>query len=194
MGNVYNPDTKHLIDKDIYTFISFSQQSKGTDDSTGYSRSFVQQMNQHDTVIFSRSYIILDSIHAIMKDKNAENAELTAFFRILSMKAGVLDAVMKYKVVNGELQHEDAIIDPLGIKLRFEGVSTDSKAIMVGMYEKKQDYIVIKAEIFPYMNVMWIGAIIMFSGLCYSILRRVRNWQARETTGPDPEKSNTPVT
>jgi len=188
MGNVYNPDTKHFLDKDIYTFISFSQQSSGASDSTGYSRSFVQQMNLHDTVVFSRSFVILDSIHANMKDKNADNAELTAFFRILSMNAGIMEAVIKYKIVDGVLQREDAIIDPLDIKLRFEGVSPDSKDIMVGMYEKQQDYIVIKAMIFPYMNVMWIGSIIMFTGLTYSIMRRTRNRKSKEESAQNPEK------
>ena len=179
MGNVYNPDTKHFLDKDIYTFISFSQESKGPADSTGYSRSFIQQMNLHDTVTFAHSYIILDSIHAAMMDTTAQNAELAAFFRILSMKAGILNATIRYKVVNSELKREDATVDPLEIRLRFEGVSPDTKAIKVGLYEKKQDYIVIKAMIFPFMNVMWIGAIIMFSGLCYSIIRRVRNRQSK---------------
>ncbi|NVO20462.1 MAG: cytochrome c biogenesis protein CcsA [Bacteroidetes bacterium] len=182
MGNVYNPDTKHFLDKDIYTFISFAQQTTGATDSTGYTRSFVQQMNLHDTVIFSHSFVILDSIHANMKDKTADNAEITAFLRILSMNSGLHHAVISYKIINGVLQREDSYISPLEIKLRFEGISPDSKDILVGMYEKKQDFIVIKAMLFPYMNVMWIGAIIMFTGFTYSISRRIRNRKGKVST------------
>jgi cytochrome c-type biogenesis protein CcmF len=188
MGNVYNPDTKHFLDKDIYTYISFTQQAMGKADSTGFTQVSVENMNLHDTLVFSRSFIILDSLEADMKDENAMNATLVAHFRILSMKAGIMESSMKYLIRNGELQREDAFIEPLNVKLRFEGVSPDSRAIMVGVYEKAEDFIVLKAVVFPYMNVLWIGAIIMFSGLCYSIIRRVRYKPAADSQKPETDK------
>jgi cytochrome c-type biogenesis protein CcmF len=173
MGNVYNPDTKHFIDKDIYTFISFTQSIKGPVDSAGYSRSGVEEMHMKDTIIISRSFVILDTIIADMKDEDPNNASLTANFRVLSMNEGSIETSMKYLIVNGELKREDAMLDALNLKLSFEGVSPDSQAIMVGIYEKKEDFIVIKAVIFPYMNVLWFGIILLFSGLSYAIIRRV---------------------
>ena len=64
------------------------------------------------------------------------------------------------------------MIEPLNLKLRFEGVATDSKAIHVGIYERQQDYIVMKAIIFPFIGVLWFGIVVMFSGLTYSLMRR----------------------
>ncbi|MBK7173578.1 MAG: cytochrome c biogenesis protein CcsA [Bacteroidales bacterium] len=182
MGNVYNPDTKHFIDKDIYTFISFTQTINGPVDSAGYSRSGVEEMHMKDTIIISRSYVILDTIIADMKEEDPNNASLTANFRVLSMNAGALETSMKYLIVNGELKREDANIDALNVKLSFEGVSPDSQAIMVGIYEKKEDFIVIKAVIFPYMNVLWFGIILLFSGLSYAIIRRVSTKKEGKTT------------
>jgi len=174
MGNVYNPDTKHFIDKDIYTYISFAQQITGPVDSAGFSLSGVEQMSLNDTIVFAKSYIILDSIGADMKNDDPNNATLTARFRILSMQKGIMEARMQYKIVNGELINEDAFVEQLGLKLRFEGVSPDNHSINVGFYEKKEDFIVIKAVIFPYMNVLWFGIVLMFSGLTYAIIRRVK--------------------
>jgi cytochrome c-type biogenesis protein CcmF len=190
MGNVYNPDTKHFLGKDIYTFISFVQQTAGRADTSGYSQVSVEKMNLHDTIVFSRSFIILDSMQVDMKNEDATNASLTARFRILSMKSGIMEAEMKYLIVNGELIRQDAFIEPLNLKLRFEGVSPDSQAIMVGVYEKQEDFIVLKAVIFPYMNVLWIGAIIMFIGLIYSIIRRLRIKQNNTTEKPINEGSS----
>jgi cytochrome c-type biogenesis protein CcmF len=51
-------------------------------------------------------------------------------------------------------------------------VATDSKAIHVGIYERQQDYIVMKAIIFPFIGVLWFGIVVMFSGLTYSLMRR----------------------
>lgn len=172
MGNVYNPDTKHFIDKDIYTFLSFAQQSTGTADAEGYSKSGEQPMNVKDTVMINRSYVILDDIKTTMVNDDVNNASIVARFKIISMKEGALETEIKYEVVNGELKQTDGMIDPLNLKLRFEGVAVDSKAIQVGIYERQQDYIVMKAIIFPFMAVLWLGIVVMFSGLTYAIMRR----------------------
>jgi cytochrome c biogenesis factor len=36
------------------------------------------------------------------------------------------------------------------------------------------DYIVIKAIMNPYINILWLGAILMVFGLAYSTLKRIR--------------------
>ncbi len=172
MGNVYNPDTKHFIDKDIYTFLSFAQQGVQNADSTGFSKTGEQPMVVKDTLAIGRNLIILDDITTSMKNDDVNNASITAKFKILSMEQGQLDTEIKYEIVNGELKRTDGTLEPLNLKLRFEGVATDSKAIHVGVYERQQDYIVMKAIIFPYIGVLWFGIVVLFSGLTYSIMRR----------------------
>jgi cytochrome c-type biogenesis protein CcmF len=107
-----------------------------------------------------------------MVNDDVNNASIVASFRIISMNAGSLETKLKYEIVNGELKQTDGLIAPLNVKLRFEGVAADSKAIHVGIYEKQQDYIVMKAIIFPFMAVLWFGVVVLFSGLTYSIMRR----------------------
>jgi len=172
MGNVYNPDTKHFLNKDIYTFLSFAQTSNGAADSSGYSKSGEQEMNLKDTMVIARSFVILDRVETKMENDDVNNASITAFFKVFSMKAGEMDAHVKYEIAEGKLKQEDAELGPLDLKLRFEGVSATSKAIRVGVYEKQQDYIVMKAIVFPYIGVLWSGVFIMFSALTYAIKRR----------------------
>jgi cytochrome c-type biogenesis protein CcmF len=172
MGNVYNPDTKHFIDKDIYTFLSFAQQSNGAADAEGFSKSGEHPMNLKDTLVIEKSFLILDDVKTTMENDDVNNASIVAHFKILSMKSGELETEIKYEIVNGELTQTDGIIAPLDLKLRFEGVAADSQAINVGIYEKQQDYIVMKAIIFPYIGVLWFGITLMFSGLTYAIMRR----------------------
>jgi cytochrome c-type biogenesis protein CcmF len=172
MGNVYNPDTKHFIDKDIYTYLSFAQQSGEKPDAEGYSKSGEQPMNLNDTVFINRSFIVLQDIKTTMANDDVNNASIKATFRVISMAGGELNTEIKYEIVNGELKRTDGLIEPLNMKLRFEGLATDSKAIHVGIYERQQDYIVMKAIIFPFMAVLWFGIVVMFSGLTYSIMRR----------------------
>jgi len=172
MGNVYNPDTKHFIDKDIYTYLSYAQQNTGTADPEGYSKSGEQPMNLNDTVVINRSFVVLEDVKTTMENNDVNNASITARFTVTSMSEGVLNTEIKYEVVNGELKRTDGILEPLNLKLRFEGVATDSRAIHIGIYEKQQDYIVMKAIVFPFIGVLWFGIVVMFSGLTYSIMRR----------------------
>jgi len=184
MGNVYNPDTKHFIDKDIYTFLSFAQQSNGVADADGYSKTGEQPMSVNDTILISRSFVILEDIKTSMLNDDVNNASITASFKIISMNYGQLETRIKYEIVNGELKRTDGDIEPLNIRLRFEGVAADSKAIHVGIYEKQQDYIVMKAIIFPYISVLWFGIVLMFSGLTYSIMRRTMRKETDQPAKP----------
>ena len=129
-------------------------------------------MNMKDTVVIGRSFVILDDIITSMQNDDVNNAGITAKFKVFSMQEGELETEIRYEITNGALIRTDATIEPLNFKLRFEGVATDSKAIHVGIYEKKQDYIVMKAIVFPYIAVLWLGIVILFSGLTYSIMRR----------------------
>jgi cytochrome c-type biogenesis protein CcmF len=172
MGNVYNPDTKHFIDKDIYTFLSFAQQSAGNTDAEGYSKSGEKPMNINDTIMIARSFIILEDVKTTMDKNDVNNASITARFKIISMNDGQLETEVKYEIVNGEMTQTDGVVEPMNLKLRFEGVSSDSKAIHIGVYEKQQDYIVMKAIIFPFISVLWLGIVVLFSGLTYAIMRR----------------------
>jgi cytochrome c-type biogenesis protein CcmF len=172
MGNVYNPDTKHFLDKDIYTFLSFAQQNSGEADAEGYSKSGEEPMNLHDTLRAERNFIILEDVKTTMVNEDVNNASIVARLKIMSMSNGSMETEIKYEIVNGELKQTDGILEPMNLKLRFEGIAPDSKAIHVGIYERQQDYIVMKAIVFPFIGVLWLGIVVMFSGLTYSIMRR----------------------
>jgi cytochrome c-type biogenesis protein CcmF len=132
--------------------------------------------------VINRSFLILNDIQTKMLNDDANNASVVAHFDILSMNAGTLNTEIKYEIINGQIKQTDGLVEPMGIKLRFEGVSKNSQAIVVGIYEMQQDYIVMKAIIFPFMAVLWFGIVLMFSGLSYSIIRRtIGRYKEKET-------------
>jgi len=185
MGAVYNPDTKHFIDKDIFTCIVYAEPPENISDSTEYKLQSVEEIKVKDTLVVSGYSIILDSIHVRMKDEDIENIAITAFFRIKGGVHGELPAVTGYNLVSGELLRKDAAIDALGVKLRFEGVSDKPQTISVGIYEKEKDFIVMKAIIYPFMNLLWAGAFIMVAGLVYTVILRMQ----RSARLPQSEKA-----
>lgn len=192
MGNVYNPDTRHYLNKDIYTYLNFAQPPAENPTPDGYAKKREEQMLLKDTVIYNRSFVVLDSIGTIMKGNDVNNASITAYFNIMSMQHGTMQAKATFAVRDGKLEHTDAIVGPMNLKIVFENVSENSKAIKVGFYEKQQDYIVMKAIVFPFISVMWTGIILMFSGLTYAILRRRQKYNQGETTQAQPAEGPNP--
>jgi cytochrome c-type biogenesis protein CcmF len=78
------------------------------------------------------------------------------------------------------------LIDSLGINqiddtvyaqnlfIKFAGVTSDQKKLKIGVKEsdKMIDFVTLKAYIFPYINLVWIGLIVMAIGILMSMIRR----------------------
>ncbi|MOA60870.1 hypothetical protein D3C78_1858750 [compost metagenome] len=50
---------------------------------------------------------------------------------------------------------------------------------------KQKDYIIMKAIVFPYINLLWSGTIIMVIGFAFAIVRRIKELRtsSAEKTG-----------
>ncbi len=169
MGKVNHPDTKHFLTKDIYTYISFSQQAGNE------SLDVVREMNVKDTLAAGDYGLVLDSVQADLKNNDFENVTLTAKFSLLDAGRRIIAQTQaEYRIRDGRIAYVDARLDSLGIELRFAGVSETSAAIRVAVSQKAEEYIVLKTVVFPFINLLWAGAVVMFLGLVYSIYRRSR--------------------
>ncbi|MDX5404383.1 MAG: hypothetical protein LPK28_02660, partial [Bacteroidota bacterium] len=100
--------------------------------------------------------------------------------RILSMDGSQYKAVPILAIHQGQTEHFDATIDELGIKFHFEKVDTESNK-MVMKFSKRDDeppFILVKAIIFPQINILWIGSILMAIGTLIAIIQRIRKQKA----------------
>lgn len=66
-------------------------------------------------------------------------------------------------------------IDELGLRVRFTKIIPDENKFELQIFEKPQqakDWVVFKSIEFPYINLYWIGTIVMVIGFLMSIIRR----------------------
>ena len=77
-----------------------------------------------------------------------------------------------YEVKGGFAENGVVGLEEKGIRLRFDNVSDKPKTIIVGIFEKQPEFIVAKIMFFPWIWIVWAGAVIMFSGVTVSIWRR----------------------
>lgn len=172
MGNVYEPATANHIDKDVYTYISFADLSP-QDQGAGYHPVKESEMTQGDTVRFPGYLVLMDSLKVEQASDDMHQVLIRAYLRAKAEDGQEYAMIPEYRV------HNDLVANPLythpdlPFGLKFERVSDIPGAVFIGFHERQMDFIVIKAIIFPYINILWIGALIMLIGFSIALIRRV---------------------
>ncbi len=175
-GLIANPASRHYLTRDIFTYVtSVIDPAKRTD--TGSYKE--HKVKQGDTVYFDNGYLIFNGFN-----KRVDNARYT----VHATDLGAVSADLKVYDVSGYL-HD---LKPVFI-LRAEGVDVvedtskatglfvqlaniipeeDAAVLLTKQLDPKDDYIVLKAIVFPYINVLWLGIIVMVLGFFISLWNR----------------------
>lgn len=171
-----NPDTKNYWSHDVFTYISYAL-SPDRDKDTGSFK--ISEVAVGDTIFYSKGFMILDDI---VKNPTTNKFNLALKGPSVAAKLTITGKdSMQYKAA------PMILVDSLGISqiddtvyaqnlfLQFAGVTNDQKKLKIGVKEsdKMIDFVTIKAYIFPYINLVWIGLVVMALGLIMSMVRRI---------------------
>ena len=71
------------------------------------------------------------------------------------------------------ITHADDTLYAQNLFMRFIGVN-ENKQLRIGIKESDMpiDYVTVKAYVFPFINLVWLGLVIMAAGLILSMLQR----------------------
>jgi cytochrome c-type biogenesis protein CcmF len=170
-----NPDTKSYLLKDVFTYVSYAVNKEKEEEDTTVFREVTMSIG--DTAFYSNGYFILN---AVEKDKskmktaiNADQIALMADIRITAKDSLHFIAKPIILVDNIGVINVDDTIYPQNLYVRFAGVA-DNQKIKIGIKESDKfiEYITVKAYVFPFINLVWLGLVIMAVGLLLSMLQR----------------------
>ncbi len=186
MGNVAEPATKHFLTKDIYTHITYAEiekpQSRHTEDEheEEYQPAKNQMLAIGDTFITSNSFVILRSLK---KDLDRNDFQLNdsdlivgADLMIQDINKKIYESLPVFVIKNFSIYTKSTSVDELGLKFEFSKIDPATGKIELSVSEKKSnkaDFIVMKAIIFPGINILWIGCLLMIIGSVVAIRKRV---------------------
>lgn len=185
MGLIASPDTKHYLTYDVYTHITSAPDKKEShgemdaeSDEQNYKKPRVVNVSTGDTLHTSSGIITVKSL----------NFKPTA--KSLALSKGDLAVGLPLEIdLNGKIYKTEPIflvkgnntfdfarnIPDLGLRLRFTRILPDQKKVELQVYEKPQqakDWVVFKSIEFPFINLYWVGLIVMVIGFLISIVRR----------------------
>jgi cytochrome c-type biogenesis protein CcmF len=176
MGLVANPDTKHYISHDVFTFVSSVPKEKG---EAKFVHATVHDIAVGDTIVNNAGYIILKAINSNVKNGKVDMANMQLLVAA-DLEVHTLDKVYKatpmYGIQNNSVAEFPAVVDEAKLQFKFTKVNPQNGKISIEVSEKDTsgEFIIMKAIMFPWINLVWAGTIIMVIGFTLSIIKRLK--------------------
>jgi cytochrome c-type biogenesis protein CcmF len=188
MGLISNPDTRHYLSHDIYTHVtSVPDKSGQRDDLENSFKPITKKIG--DTVFTSNNFVVIEKLERITTDKRItlkdNDLAIAAKLSVKNLNGLVETAEPLYIIRNQKnVEQVDAELPELGLAFRVEKIDPQKGEITLDVADTKPqpDYIVMKAIVFPQINLLWLGLVIMVSGFVLSILRIFNKERKSKTT------------
>jgi cytochrome c-type biogenesis protein CcmF len=82
-----------------------------------------------------------------------------------------------YFLQGDQLRQEDAVAERGGVKARFTSVETEEGRFKIQLWRRNEEdrpFILIQAIAFPWINILWLGSILMGLGSALAVVQRVQ--------------------
>lgn len=171
-----NPSTKHYIDRDIFTYINSATDKSKADTSAYHSHTVTKP---GDSIYLNNGFMIFNGFSNEITDKRYTPVEgdlaVKARLSVFDMQGKKQDIAPLYILRDKQyIVQVDDTVSALGLYARFGALNVHSKDsasvdIQVRQTNPMDDFIVLKALVFPYINVLWLGIVVMVFGFFISL-------------------------
>ncbi len=176
-GLISSPDTRHYFSHDVYTHVTSVPNHSDEDKSVDEKDFTYHKFSKGDTVRLKSSFVVLENIspEPLRSDIPLQAGDLvvSARFKVHTDNTS-FDAEPLYIIRNQMTFPVAAEVKELGVKIFVSEVLPKEKQLEVGISEKTPmpDYIIMKAMVFPQINLLWLGVVITVFGFVLSLLHR----------------------
>lgn len=169
-----NPATRSYLNKDIFTYISYALNGEKTEDTVQFKEVI---LGERDTAFYNNGFLILNKV---LRNPNtgrfsykSTDAALVADITVVSKDSIRFSAMPAIQIIDSLVVQADDTLYAQNLYLRFVGVSDDHK-IRIGIKESDKliDFVTVKSYVFPYINLVWLGLVIMAFGIVMSMAKR----------------------
>ena len=174
-----NPSSKHYWNKDIFVYVTSFQDHSKEDTS-----SFIpHQMAIGDSIFYSNGYVKLDKVLVNPNtNRPAGSNELVLQLSVTSKEGLKYQASPSILLQGMALQANYDTVKAQNLVLSFNKVVDQQKGILeIGVKESASltNLITLKAYEFPFINILWIGVIVMVMGFGLATFNRVKKFKAK---------------
>ncbi|MEJ8819713.1 cytochrome c biogenesis protein CcsA [Lacibacter sp. H407] len=164
-GIMANPDSKHYIHKDVFTYItSLPNPDKNKDTSTFKDN----KIKPGDTVFYSQGFLVLDEVGRDIKRKNVSYQSTDSVFAakitVYAKDSSKYTAEPLLVLSGNNIRPVADTVISQSLILAFTGADKDGINLGVKESNSVLEYVTLKAYQFPAINVLWLGILVMTIG------------------------------
>ena len=180
MGNAPEPDTRHWLYKDLYTHIKWGRVTPPETDEEGWMGGRTHSMQVGDSMLIGHTLMTIDSLRAIANTEKPtrglleKDIGIAACVRLKNKTSRQLHEPL-YIVRDSTLIPDLYEAEEFGIKMRIESFDPIAESLEMTVWEHesvRRDFVVMQAVMFPLINVLWFGCILMAIGTALAVLSR----------------------
>ncbi len=184
MGNVASPDIKHALTLDLYAHVSAPMTEEGKQDWSEREEIKVKR----NTEFFANDYVAvvehLKRIYALGGEPiDSSFVAIQADIRVSGERG---EYVLQPVMVLGTNSRMGLIPDELGdlgLKITLLNVHPEADEVSLGIQERQKNWVVIKAMEKPFVNVLWLGTVVLMVGFGIASVRRFREFSKMKAKG-----------
>jgi cytochrome c-type biogenesis protein CcmF len=170
-GLISSPDSKIYLNKDLYTYVAamndFADPEWKEDEI--YEVSPGEQFHIADFVTYFDGAEVLKEIEGYTLQEG--DVAVKAKLRVLDYDVEK-SLEPTFIIRNSQVGKLPVIDTELGLKVSLENILPEENKFVFKVNQYQKDYVVMKAIVKPYINVLWIGTIVMLLGFTVAIFRR----------------------
>jgi cytochrome c-type biogenesis protein CcmF len=175
-GMSNNPDSRHYLHKDIFSYVNHASSVQEGSDTAQFKDHVVKT---GDTIFYSEGYMILDSVtvnpHDGKHQFTSKDTALMANLTVITKEQQKLTAKPVFYVRNNNAQYMLDTLYSEGLAIGLTRI-TDDKHLEISVKESSRlaPFLALKVLQFPFINLVWLGTVLMIIGFVISMLRRIK--------------------
>jgi cytochrome c-type biogenesis protein CcmF len=177
MGLISSPDTRHYLTHDIFTYVTSTVDKSKVKDTVSYKS---KKVKLGDSLFFTSGFMIFNGFDTknFTSSYKPETGDIAvaAKLSVFNLEGQEKLSAPTYVVRNqSEVIVEDTVKD-YSLYTRLAKIIPEENAAIIEFKQPNamDDYIIMKAILFPYINVLWIGTILMILGFFISLYKRIK--------------------
>lgn len=177
-GMVAEPSTQHYLDHDLYTHVRYADLRHGEEDGEGWMPPRVYEKNVGDTIMAPACIIFIQGIDEVRDTVQLKELDPDIIVHKLTMrvqdiydprKAWEINPVIVTKLGETAMTMASEVPE---LRVKIEVANLTEKGMEINLFE--EEYVVMQAIVFPMINILWMGCILMALGSFMAVRARIR--------------------
>lgn len=178
MGVVYSPDIKRTMFADLYTHVRTFPDPEIREE---WNNKDTLQVQVGDTLYLNDYVSVFERVERLQSVAGVELGSLDAAVKAIIRITGETDTYYAepiFIIKNQNVGKIESVVHDLALKVKLNGINPEQGTFSFEVSSGQKDWIILEAVEKPYINILWLGTLVLTIGFIVAIRRRYLEFMA----------------